>query len=84
MVDVFHGIDQKAGNMIYCGMSMLLRGILSLLVFCAGMYKVIRKQIPTLLCLDENQCIPLKNTHMKDRILERIESYINRLEQIDC
>lgn len=38
MVDVFHGIDQKAGNMIYCGMSMLLRGILSLLVFCAGMY----------------------------------------------
>lgn len=24
--------------MIYCGMSMLLRGILSLLVFCAGMY----------------------------------------------
>ena len=38
MVDVFHGIDQKAGNMIYCGISMLLRGILSLLAFCAGMY----------------------------------------------
>lgn len=38
MVDVFHGIDQKAGNMIYCGISMLLRGILSLLAFCAGMH----------------------------------------------
>lgn len=38
IVDVFHGIDQKAGNMIYCGMSMLLRGIMFQLVFCAGMY----------------------------------------------
>lgn len=32
-VDVFHGIDQKAGNMVYCGISMALRGVLSLLAF---------------------------------------------------
>ena len=32
-IDVFHGIDQKAGNMVYCGISMALRGILSLLAF---------------------------------------------------
>ena len=34
LVDVFHGIDQKGGNMIFCGVSMLLRGLLSLLAFC--------------------------------------------------
>lgn len=34
LVDVFHGIDQKGGNMIFCGVSMLLRGLLSLLTFC--------------------------------------------------
>lgn len=28
LVDVFHGIDQKGGNMIFCGVSMLLRGLL--------------------------------------------------------
>lgn len=34
LIDVFHGIDQKGGNMIFCGVSMLLRGLLSLLAFC--------------------------------------------------
>lgn len=33
VIDVFYGIDQKGGDMSFCGISMLLRGLLSLLSF---------------------------------------------------
>lgn len=38
IVDVFHGIDRKAENMIYCGMSMLLWGFVSSGVLYRNVY----------------------------------------------
>lgn len=36
-VDVLHGVDQQHLRMDFCGQSMLLRGVLSLAAFCAGL-----------------------------------------------